>query len=399
MLKIGIIRERKNTPDERVAFSPKDCAKLKASQNIDLKVEKSEIRRFKNEEYKKRGIKMTTDLSDREVLFGVKEVPIDALMPNKSYFFFSHTIKKQAYNKALLKAILEKNITLLDYECLTDEKGMRLVAFGRYAGIVGCYNGLYAFGKKTKKFDLKRAFQCADRGEMERELKKVKLGRAKLVLTGRGRVAGGALEILKKLRIKQVSPQEFLEQQFETTVFTQLAVTDYNKRKDGSSGSMKEFFTQPDLYESDFMRFAEVADIYVACHFWKDGSPFIFSREDAKSSKFKIGTIADISCDIDGPVASTLRPSTIADPLYGYDPKTEMETEIDNIGAITVMAVDNLPCELPRDSSSEFGADLIREVLPSLFNGDKDGILKRASIAKEGSLTERYSYLKDWVEA
>lgn len=399
MLKIGIIRERKNPPDERVPFSPEECAKLKASPNIDLVVEKSPIRRFKNEEYKKQGVKMGNDLSDREVLFGVKEVPIENLMENKTYFFFSHTIKKQPYNKGLLQAVLEKKITLIDYECLTDENGTRLVAFGRYAGIVGAYNAFYAYGKRTGDFELKRAFKCEDRHEMERELQHVKLGATKIVITGRGRVAGGALEILNELGIEQVSPKDFLNKTYNHAVFTQLGVTDYNKRKDGSTGSMKEFFEKPKLYQSDFMRFAKVADIYIACHFWQAGSPFIFSREEAKSEEFKIRTVADISCDIDGPVASTLRPSTTAKPLYGYDPQKEAEVKFNAKNAITVMAVDNLPCELPRDSSEEFGSDLIQEVLPALFNDDKDEILKRATIAKNGKLTARYKYLKDWVNS
>ncbi len=399
MLKIGIITERKDPPDERVAFSPEQCAKLKASPNIDLLVEKSGIRRFRNEEYKKAGVKLSKDLSDREVLFGVKEVPIDHLMENKTYFFFSHTIKKQEYNKKLLQSILDKKIRLIDYECLTDENGARLVAFGRYAGLVGCYNALYAYGQRTGRFELKRAFECEDRMEMEHELLKVNLAAVKLVITGRGRVAGGALEILEKINIEQVKPQDFVEKDFNHPVFTQLGVVDYNKRKDGSTGTMKEFFEKPEIYESDFMQFAEVADIYVACHFWKSGSPFIFSREDAKQDSFNIKTVADISCDIDGPVASTIRPTTIADPLYGYEPKAEKEVDFDREDAITVMAVDNLPCELPRDSSEEFGSDLIQEVLPALFNDDQDEILKRATIAENGKLTKRYKYLEDWVNS
>lgn len=399
MLKIGIIRERKNPPDERVAFSPEQCAKLQASPNIDLLIEKSPIRRFRNEEYKKLGLHLSENLSDRQVLFGVKEVPIDALMENKTYFFFSHTIKKQEYNKNLLRAILEKKITLIDYECLVDDKGVRLAAFGRYAGIVGCYNAFYAYGMRNGSFQLKRAHLCSDRNEMERELKKLKLPAIKIVITGRGRVAGGALEIMEKAGIEQVKPKDFLNKSFNGPVFTQLDVTDYNKQKDGKPAVMKEFFENPKPYVSDFMPYAKVSDVYIACHFWKRDSPFIFTREDAKSPDFKIRTIADISCDIDGPVASTIRASTIANPLYGYEPNAEKEVAFDDPNAITVMAIDNLPCELPRDSSQEFGSDLIQEVMPALFNGDKDNILKRATITKNGKLTRAYKYLDSWVKS
>jgi hypothetical protein len=295
--------------------------------------------------------------------------------------------------------VLSKNIRLIDYECLA-KNGKRVLGFGRYAGIVGCYNGILAYGLRYKLFNLKPAHQCFDQEEMLAELKKFKLDPnypLRIVLTGNGRVAHGAMEVLNHMNIPKLSPEDYLNQSHSGAVYTQLLVTDYNKKLGGAEGSIQEFFNDPSTYESDFMRFANQSDMYIACHYWKDGSPYIFTREDVKESEFKIKVVADISCDIDGPVASTLRPSTIEDPLYGYEPFLESETGFDDAKGITVMAVDNLPCELPKDASKDFGNEFIKNVLPALIN-DNENVLKNATIAQNGRLTEKYQYLSDYVK-
>jgi len=399
MLKIGIIREEKNPPDERVPFSPKQCVEILTKfPEVNLKVQSSKVRRFSEAQYQNLGIEVTEDVSDADIFFGVKEVPIESLRPGKTQFFFSHTIKKQPYNRDLLNAVLNKNVTLVDYECLVGLNGKRIVGFGRYAGIVGTYNAMLAYGLKNKSFTLKPAFKCDDYDEVKRELKKVHLENIKIVITGTGRVGTGAMEVLDFMGIEQISIHDYLTKSFDHPVYVQLSVTDYNKRKDGQKLGVKDFFKNYAAYDSDFMRFASVSDMYISCHFWKAGSPFIFSREDAKLPSFKIGLVADISCDIDGPVASTLRPSTIKNPLYGYDAETETEVKFDAPNAITVMAVDNLPCELPKDASTSFGKELINKVLPELLGGDQNQIIAKATIAKGGKLTEKYAYLQDYVD-
>tara|TARA_B100000795_G_scaffold81356_2_gene58619 strand:+ start:8001 stop:9209 length:1209 start_codon:yes stop_codon:yes gene_type:complete len=400
MLKIGIIKERKSPPDERVPLSPTQVAQLN-KENLDVKfvIESSDIRRFKDTEYTNLGIEVVTDVTDCDILMGVKEVPKEALIEGKKYFFFSHTIKMQPYNKALLQTILRKNIQLMDYECLVNSKNRRLIGFGRYAGIVGCYNAFWALGKRNHSFDLKPAYLCEDRVEMEGELSKVKFGEKglKIALTGNGRVAHGAMEILDLMNIQKLEVEEYIGYTGNDPVYCQLKVTDYNKRNDNSEGSIREFFNSPELYKSDFARFSSNSDLYIACHFWGDGSPFIFTREEAKHPDFNLKVVADVSCDIDGPVACTLRPSTIPNPIYGYNAQSESEVAYDNQNAITVMAVDNLPCELPKDASMDFGEEFIKKIFPALINGDKDEILKRASITKNGMLTERYVYLTEYA--
>jgi hypothetical protein len=217
-------------------------------------------------------------------------------------------------------------------------------------------------------------------------------------LTGSGKVANGAREILEHLKIKEVSVQKYLEFKFDEPVFTNAQVLDYNKRKDGRQADLKSFFNDPKPYESDFVKFAKVSDMFIAGHFYGDNAPFLFTREDAKHPDFKIKLVADISCDIDGPVASTIKPSTIANPFYGYNPQTESETDALRQDAIGVMAVDNLPCELPKDASEGFGEMFAEHVIPAFFNGDKDEILKRARMTNDGKLTTQYQYLQAFVE-
>ncbi|MDT0622310.1 NAD(P)-dependent oxidoreductase [Croceitalea vernalis] len=397
-MKFGIIRERKNPPDKRVVLSPKLCKNvLQQHSKAELIVEPSPIRIFSDKEYQEAGINVASEMEDCDVLLGVKEVPIEALIPNKKYFFFSHTIKKQPYNRKLLKAVLEKNIELYDHEVITNQNGQRLVAFGRYAGIVGAYNGIRAYGLKYDVFVLPKAEDLKDQKALIAELNNIQLPKIKILLTGKGRVGNGAKEMLDAMNMKRVNVAEYLTDDFNEPVYCQIDASEYNKRKDGVRGNKADFFANPEDYKSNFFRFSKVTDFYIAGHFYGDGAPFLYTREDAKHPDFKIKMVADISCDIDGPVATTIRPSTIADPIYGYDAKSENEIDYKQENAIAVMAVDNLPAELPRDASDGFGEAFSKYVIPAFFNGDKDGILERARMTQNGELTKNYKYLQDYI--
>ncbi len=400
-MKLAIIKERKNPPDRRVVFSPQACANLlKEFPELEIKVESSDIRVFTDEAYKNKGIAVTNDVSDCDVMLGVKEVPIEALIPNKKYFYFSHTIKKQPYNRELLRAMLDKNIEMYDHESIVDKKNRRVVAFGRYAGIVGAFNGFRTYGLKYDLFNLPKAENLDSQQDLINELIAIKdkLPNIKIVLTGKGRVSNGAKEMLDGMGLTEVSPEDFKTQNYNETVYTQLDVLDYNTRKDGENLDKYDFYNHPQEYKSTFFEYAKVADLYISGHFYGVGSPYIFTREDAKKPEFKIKVVADVSCDIDGPVACTIRPSTIADPIYGYDPLTETEIDFKNENAIAVMAVDNLPCELPNDASVGFGEMFAKYVIPAFFNNDKDGVLERARMTQNGKLTKRFSYLQDYVD-
>ncbi|WP_420400603.1 NAD(P)-dependent oxidoreductase [Flagellimonas sp.] len=398
-MKFGLIQERKNPPDRRVVLSPTECKNVLSNfPQAEIQVETSPIRVFSDQEYADVDIPVVQDISQCDVLLGVKEVPIDDLIPNKKYFFFSHTIKKQPYNRKLLQAILNKNIELYDHEVITNPKGQRLVAFGRYAGIVGAYNGIRAFGLKYDSFQLPKAETLKDQQALIDELNKIKLPNIKILLTGRGRVGNGSREMLDAMGLKRVNVAEYLKEEFDEPVYCQIDASEYNKRKDGVRGNKADFFANPEEYKSNFFRFAEVTDFYIAGHFYGDGAPYLYTREDAKHPDFKIKVVADISCDIDGPVATTIRPSEVADPIYGYNPQTESEVDFKNPDAVAVMAVDNLPCELPRDASTGFGEAFSKYVIPAFFNGDEDGILERSRMTQNGKLTKHYSYLQDYVD-
>lgn len=399
-MKLGIIKERKTPPDRRVVLCPEQVKNaLNNYKELSIKIEPSDIRVFPDDNYTALGLELSSDLNDCDVLLGVKEIPVDNLIPNKTYVFFSHTIKKQEHNRKLLKACLDKNITLMDHETFVDGKNTRIIGFGRYAGIVGAYNTFRGFGLKYELFNLAKVETLLHKEDLIYRLKKQYFPPIKIVLTGHGKVANGAMEILDGMKVKKVSIENFLTQKYDRPVYTQIGVEDYYKRIDGTSASKQDFYDNPDLYESNFERFSEVADILMTGHFFKKGSPVIVTKEMFNSPMNQIKVVGDISCDVDhGPIASTLKASTIAEPFFGYHPSKGTEVEFDHPAAITVMSIDNLPCELPKDASEGFGEIFVEQVLPAFFNGDKDKVLERSTITKGGKLTEKFEYLQDFVD-
>jgi alanine dehydrogenase len=393
-----LLKEEKNPVDRRVPLTPLQCKKILVTfPEIDLLVQSSETRCFSDNQYISEGIKVVKDINDCDILLGIKEVPESMLIANKTYFYFSHTIKMQPYNRGLLIKMLEMNISMVDYEVLKDENGKRLLGFGRFAGIIGAYNGLLTYGLKSTNYNLKPAHKCRSRMEMEMELNNLVLNDEKIVVTGKGRVGMGIAEIMIKSGIKEVSIDQFLNKKFSEPVFVHLDTMDYTEKIDGSLSSRYEFYNNPKLYKSTFNKFTKHADIFIAGHYYAAGSPYLFTRKDAKSNDFNLKVVADISCDIDGPVASTIRPSTINKPIYGYNAITEQEVDFNRTDAIAVMAVSNLPCELPKDSSEDFGNDMVEKIFPLLINGDGNQIISQGTICCGGNLTSDFKYLSDYI--
>ncbi len=398
-MKVGLIREGKIPIDKRVPLSPNQALRVAEQYpQVDIVAHRSDIRCFADSEYEAEHVKVVDKLDDCDIIMGVKEVPIKELIPNKTYLFFSHTIKAQAYNRELLQEVLKKNIKLIDYETLTDENNHRVIAFGRWAGIVGAYNAIWTFGKRYNLFKIRRAHECFDLQDLKKEYEKVELPAIKIAITGGGRVAKGAMEVLHGLKICKVSPAAFLEERFDQPVFTQLNSRDYHKKHDGGDFNRHEFFDHPHLYEADFLKYAEVADMLIAAAYWDPQAPKLFTPKDVLTGNFQMRIIADITCDIEGSIPATKKASTIEDPIYDYNASEDVvEKPLIDEANLTVMAVDNLPCELPRDASESFGEQLIANVLPHLLGDDNEGVIKRATIAENGELTPRYSYLKDYV--
>ena len=397
--RIGILRETKDPPDRRVPLTPVQCRELMDTYpELEIVVQPSENRCFTDWDFMAEQVPLTEDLTDCNILLGVKEVKTDTLLDNKTYLFFSHTAKKQPYNRGLLQEVIRKGIRLVDYEYLTDDQQVRVVAFGRWAGIVGAYNGLRALGERSGSFSLKPATSHRDLNELKEALSSLDLGQTRIVVTGGGRVAGGAVEILEAMGIWDLYPEDYLEETYDRAVYCRLDPWHYTSRRDGAEFEFDHFVASPGEYENAFLPYARKTDLFIASHFWDPASPVMLTRKDLQSPEIPISIIADISCDIDGPIASTIRASTIADPFYGYDPETGGESGAFGEGVVTVMAVDNLPGELPRDASEDFGKALKAHVLPELLGESDSGMIDRASITQDGRLTEFYTYLQDYLE-
>jgi hypothetical protein len=379
-------------------LSPKHCKQLiERFPDVDLVVQRSPSRAFSDSEYDAEGIRLVDNLSDRELIIGVKEVPIEQLISGKAYLFFSHTTKKQPYNKALLQAIIDKEITLMDHELLENVEGERVIAFGRYAGLVGAYNGLRAYALQEFDTELKPAHECHDLSEMEKQLDGLRLpADFRVILTGTGRVGGGAIEILQRAGIQEASLESIQNNSNSGPCYHALDTEDMYVSASSGTFDKEEFYVDPSGYRSLLAGILQDANMYIACHYWNPKGPMLLSKDEfSELSRLRI--IADISCDIEKPIASTLRASTIADPFYGYDPVSGSEVPFRTKESIGVMAVDNLPCELPRDSSLAFGQQFMDHVASNVIQDDPSGMIQRATIVEQGTLTPSYQYLAEWL--
>jgi saccharopine dehydrogenase (NAD+, L-lysine-forming) len=397
-MKIGIIREGKIPHDKRVPFTPQQCRQLlEQFPGLELVVQPSSHRCYSDAEYQAEQITLQEDISSCNILMGIKEVPADQLITGKTYSFFSHIIKKQPHNQKLIRALLEKSVTMVDYETLVDPEGNRVIGFGRYAGIVGAYNGIMGYGMMYNLFKLKAAHQSHDKKELFEGLRKVGIPNIKIIITGGGRVSHGAEETMGAMNIRKVTPYEFLNYSFREPVYTQLHSHDYHESLDGKPFSKYDFYNHPDQFRSSFNKFVSVCDVLIHCAYWDPRAPKLFSKKEMRDPGFHISVIADVTCDINGSIPSTTQSTTIEEKFFGYDPMTENVTESFKPGTVTVMAIDNLPCELPRDASEGFGKHLMERVIPDLIGGDPTGLIQRAVICKDGKLMPRFEYLKDYA--
>ncbi|MBN8674561.1 MAG: alanine dehydrogenase [Chitinophagales bacterium] len=398
MTRIGLIREGKIPADNRVALTPAQCKWVhKNSKEVKIVAQSSPHRCFSDREYLSAGVEVKEDLSDCDILLGIKEVPIDQLMDNKTYLFFSHTKKKQPHNQKLIRSILNKKIRLIDYECLEHEDGQRIIGFGFFAGVVGAHNGMMAYGNRTGLFKLDRVYKQRSFRELIHNYFGLKLPNVKIAVTGSGRVAHGILEIMNLMGIHEVEPDDYLKRRFSYPVYTQLKGADLYRNKTTGGYNRQEFHDYPELYECKFLPYTTQTDILMNGVYWDKKVPRLFEKTDAISDHFIIQTISDITDDANGSVPINLGDQTIEDPIYGVDKKTLEKTAPYLETSIDIMAVGNLPNELPRDASRYFGEQLIKHVLEDLV-GNGSAIIDRATMAKDGDLTPGYEYLRDYVE-
>lgn len=394
---IGLIREGKIPADNRVALTPAQCRWLQEHvKDLQIRVQPSATRCFTDREYERAGAMITDDLSPCDLLLGIKEVPVDMLLDNKTYMFFSHTRKKQPYNQKLMKAMVDKKITLIDYECLEHEDGQRIIGFGFFAGIVGAHNGMMAYGRRTGLFQLGRVGDSRDYRELIHTYFGLKLPNVKIAVTGNGRVAHGILEIMNLMDVREVEPQEFLRQEYTYPVYVHLKGSDLYMHKERGNYFREEFRSHPGDYVCIFEPYCYQADILMNGIFWDLNMPRLFSMETLKHPEFRITTIADVTDDAHGSVPCNLGDGTIENPVYGVNRITGEKTAPYIDGSVDVMAVGNLPNELPKDASRYFGEQLIKYVLDDLLKGGSRTI-EKATILKVGRLTPHYDYLSDYA--
>ena len=399
---IGIVRESRND-ENRTPLVPEHIKKYKESNpNINFIIQPSNNRCFSDEEYELSGAKINDNLNECSIIFGVKEIDPNILINNRTYLFFSHTFKinKQQKNiekhkKDLLLSILNKKITLIDYENIRGKNGTRCLGFGRFAGIVGCYNTLNLLLKVLGKQSLASAYKINDYERLVLNLKNLYFPKTKILVTGDGRVAKGVIELLNQTNIKAVSKKDFLEKKFDQPIFCNLETKDYVTNNSSSDFSLEHFINNPQDYSSSALQYLKETNILISAHYWDPSSPKIFESEDLKDLQ-NLKIVGDITCDINGSVPTTIRSTTIEKPNYWIERNSLKEIDENNDG-IAVMAVDNLPSELPRDSSTEFSEGIINEVLPFLLKED-DGRILNGTITTDGSFLEKYNYLNNYIK-
>ena len=395
---LALIKEGKVPSDNRVALTPKQCKWLMDTNSaLEIIVESSDIRCFKDQEYLNEGIEIVSDLARADILLGIKEVPKEQLIPNKTYLFFSHTKKAQTYNQPLFHIMMDKNITLIDYECLEHEDGQRLIGFGFFAGIVGAHNGIMAYGNRTKQFHLGRVKEVKDYLELIHTYFGLKLPPIKIAVTGSGRVAHGILEIMNLMDVQQVEPDEYISRTYPYPVYVHLKGRDLYLRNDTNTYERIDFHEHPDQYRCTFNEYLKHTHILMNGIYWEPGIPPLFTQEDLKDDDYNLTTIADITDDAHGSVPCNLGDASSDDPIYGVNAITfEKETPYHH-NCIDVMAVGNLPNELPRDASRFFGEQLIKYVLSDLVSGGND-IIRKATMLDKGKLTSHYFHLADYAK-
>ncbi len=422
---IGIRREDKNKWEVRVPIIPEAVMFIKNNWGIKSIVQPFPSRSFKDDEYLINGAEINEDISNADIIFAVKEIPISLLFENKVYLFFSHTIKGQSYNMPLLKALLKNKCTLIDYECIKDNKGRRLVFFGKYAGLSGMIDTLYGLGKrfeylgkKSPFIHVKPAYEYTDLIDAEKHIKSFAaeivenglLSPLVFGFAGYGNVSKGAQEILDFLPHKVISPEELirfqgkLENKIYKVVFEEKHMVKPKNKE--YSFDLNDYYNNPDNYESGFEEYLPLINILINAIYWDSRYPRLVTKEYLQNKTHdNLILISDISCDIDGAVEITYKATKPDEPSYVYNAKTNSFLDGFSGEGIVVMAVDNLPCELPRDSSVSFSNSLlpfVKEIALEDYTKNFDELtlsdsIKNAIITHKGELTPQYKYLNKYL--
>lgn len=428
MRTIGIRKEDKNVWERRVPLIPGHVKKLKSEFDITTLVEPFERRTFTDNEYKEAGAEVTPDYNDAPVIFAVKEIPIKLLQKDKTYIFFSHTIKGQDYNMPLLKKIMDLGCTLIDYETMTDENGRRVVFFGKYAGYAGMIDTLHGLGKRlnlsgieTPFLQIKPAYEYRDIEEAKQHVKQVseeikekglptEVSPLVFGFAGYGNVYKGAAEVFDLLPFEEVTPEELSDMDEESGKIVKVVFKekDMVKHKDGNPFELQDYYSNPENYVSAFSKYLDNIDVLINAIYWDDRYPVFVTKKYLKENKdnLKLKVIGDITCDIDGAIEITYKSTPSDNPAFVYNPATDKYTDGYAGKGVVNIAVDNLPAELPRDASTGF-SNALNVFVPGIVNADMDKsfedagydpVIKRAVIVYKGKLTPDYQYLEEYLD-
>lgn len=427
--KIGIRKEDKNIWERRVPLIPAHIKKLKEEHGIDAIVEPFERRAFSDKDYAAAGAELNENLSAADFVFAVKEIPIKYLQQNKAYIFFSHTIKAQEYNMPLLQKLMDLKCTLIDYETMTNEQGRRVVFFGVYAGYAGMIDALHGLGIRLKEQgipnlfeEIKPAYEYADLADAKLKIKAVgdKLREQGLPVSisplvfgfaGYGNVSKGAQEIFDLLPFEVKTPDELFELSEEENKIIKVVFKEEHmvKEKNGKDFELLDYYDNPENYVSNFEQYLDKIDVLVNAIYWDERYPVFVSKAYLKANKenLRLKIISDITCDIDGAIETTYKSTPSDNPAFVYDPFTDSYTDGFKGRGVVDIAVDNLPAEMPKDSSVGFSTALYPFV-PGIVNANFDkefedaGFppeIKRAVIVYKGELTPEYEYLREYIHS
>ena len=427
---LGIRREDKNKWEKRVPITPEHLREMKNNHNIESIVQKSPIRVFTDKEYEKKGIKVRDDLNICPVIFGVKEMPLSFFEENKTYVFFSHIIKGQKYNMPMLKEMIDKKCSLIDYEKITDEKGRRLVFFGRYAGLAGMTDTLWAFGQKldikgikTPFSDIKQTIKYDNLEKLKKHLLTIaekiekkglneKITPLVVGFTGYGNVSKGAQEIIDCLPIREIRPSQLeeIEDNYENNLVYKVVFkeNDIVEPIDDEEFDLEKYYHNPELFRPIFTKYIPHISILMNCIYWDERYPKLITKKYLKKQYFdemKLQIVGDISVDVGGAIEFTEKVTSPDQPVFIYNPNKNSISDGVKGDGIAVMAVDNLPCELPRESSEVFSDSLlpfIPYIVKADYNKSYDKIdlpdkIKKALILHKGKLTPDYEYINKFL--
>jgi len=434
MHKVGIRYEDKYVMERRVPLTPDHIREL-IKEGIEFEVVKSAKRIFKDAEFTDAGATLVEEVSDAQVVLGVKEMPIGYFKEGKAYIFFSHTIKGQPYNMPLLRDMMSSKITLVDYEKIADEKGRRLIFFGRFAGLAGMINSFWSLGQRLKVKGIETSFTKLKQTHNYNSLDEVKevvseigndinkngvhtdIHPLVVGITGYGNVSKGAQEILNLLPVEYIKPEELstLEERNDLSNKKVYAVVFEEKHISKPIDSKKEFvldeyYNHPELFENQFEQYVPHLTILMNCMYWDDKYPRIITKDFLEklysNGEPKLKVIGDVTCDPDGSIECTHKGTEIEDPVFVYDPFSRKPTMGFDGDGLLIMAVDILPSELPRESSQTFSDALLGfmpEICAADYNADFAVLklpaeIKRATILHKGELTPDYKYLEDFVK-